>query len=268
MLGSLAESGPARRPQSALPDPVHQLPLQHEVRALLLLAAAESAGRSVPRRDRRAVRGAGSDREPQPVRGRAVPPQGVRRHLPAVRPAQRGEGDLRPHQRLLHRREPSTPCAESCRKPARGSSPSSCRSMGCPSFTTSSARPSTPSGRHGDVRRAGRAPAGGRPAPDPRDLDGHRLEHGGDPAADDVPLRPLPADDPPQPGHHPRRSQEPDARRGPPSRTTGTSTTTFAGCGARGSTAGTARSWSPCCNGSSSRPPSGNSSTSRAAPGC
>ena len=48
------------------------------------------------RRDRGAVGGAGPDREPESLRRRAVPAQGVRRDLPAVHPAQRRQGDLRP----------------------------------------------------------------------------------------------------------------------------------------------------------------------------
>ena len=44
----------------------------------------------------------GADREPQSLRRRAVPAQGVRRDLPAVHPAERRQGDLRPDQRLVH----------------------------------------------------------------------------------------------------------------------------------------------------------------------
>src|SRR5690606_16178810 len=50
----LAEPCPRRRAQPAVPDPVHQLDLQHEMRALLLLAAAQSEERPDVRGDRRA----------------------------------------------------------------------------------------------------------------------------------------------------------------------------------------------------------------------
>ena len=58
---------------------------------------------------------------------------------------------------------------------------------------------------------------------------------------DHVSVRALPADGPPQPGHHPRRPQEPGARRRPPWTSTRRSTSTSGGCGRRARRAATAR---------------------------
>ncbi len=75
------------RAVAALLHILHQFDLQSEMRALLLLAQLEQQGRPHVRGDRRAVAIAGPDREPQPLRGRAVSPAGVLRHLPAIHPA-------------------------------------------------------------------------------------------------------------------------------------------------------------------------------------
>src|SRR5262249_25620979 len=60
--------------QPTLPDPLHQLSLQHEVPPLLLLAQPQRQGRLDQRRAVRSVPLARSDREPQSLRRRALPP--------------------------------------------------------------------------------------------------------------------------------------------------------------------------------------------------
>src|SRR5437762_10273481 len=98
----LAEPRLARCSEPAVPHSVHQFDLQHEVRALLLLEAAQSARRPDLSGDRGSVSGTRADRESQPVRRRALPAQGVRRNLPSVHQAERGERDLRSDECLGH----------------------------------------------------------------------------------------------------------------------------------------------------------------------
>ena len=187
----LAELGLARCAEPAVSHPFHQFALQHEVRALLLLAAAQSAGRSDVRGDRVALRGSRPDRESEPFGRRALPAQGVRRNLPPVHQEERRKGDLRSHQRLFHRPDNQGHSRRPRRAGARRSSASSFRSTACPPSTTSSARRGTHSEGDGNLRCARRASEGGSAASDPRDIDGDRAQYGRDQEADHIPLRPL-----------------------------------------------------------------------------
>src|ERR1041385_6211025 len=91
--------------QPTVSDPVYQLDLQSEVRALFLLAESEPPRRPDHRRNLRSLPIPGPNREFEPFGRRTVLTPGIRRNLPPVHSPESGPPDLRADQWLLHRED-------------------------------------------------------------------------------------------------------------------------------------------------------------------
>ena len=155
-----------------------------------------------------------------------------------------------PTNGVLHRaRRWSRSHATFAGEDAASCSRSSSRSTGCRSSTTTSASRGMRSRRRWRRTTRWRSCRDGPATADPLHLHGDRRQHGRDPAADDVPVRALPADGSPQPGDHPRRPQESLPQGTVARSSTRSCTSTSGGYGRRGKPAATARSSSRCCSG-------------------
>ena len=244
--------------QSSVPDPVHQLHLQPEMRALLLLAKPQPPRRPDHGRDLRAFAIAGADRKPESVRRRAVPPPGIRRDLPPVHPANKVRQIYVPtngyftesHRQADHRdarRRRTSIC----------SWPKSRSTVWASSTTSSAVRRARSIRRWRPTMRWPELQAQRSPAADSRDLDRDGVNMDEIRRLTTYLCRSLPENGPSQSGDDPRRPQESVAAGAQRSSRYQRLYEYVRRLWASRKTAVTARWSSRCCNGPSRGPPRG-----------
>ena len=217
---------------------------------------------------RRALEGSRTGREPEPVGRRAVPPQGIRRHVPPVRRTERHAADLRADQRLLHR-------ADGGGRQAVLERPELWFFVCELSLDGTAEYHDRFRGNKESFQKAMETydALAELQAADPR-LRIHAISTataenlGRDPAPHGVSVSSAAPDGPSQPRAHPRGSQEPVAAGAGSRRVPASWPRTCATSGRRASAAGSAAAWTPCCTGPRWKPRASGGRSCHAGPDC